>query len=76
MLLELATWKSQITQQVGWNSEPHTTDMRQKRRIDSVLMVTIIIPNGLSFLELIDDDDDSDHVVDSDDDGYDDEHRF
>ena len=50
MLLELAIRKSRITPQLGMNNDPHPTEMRKKRRIDSVSMVTIIVPNVLSFL--------------------------
>jgi hypothetical protein len=50
MFLELAIWKSKITQQLGMNNDPHPTEMRKKRRIDSVSMVTIIVPNVLSFV--------------------------
>jgi hypothetical protein len=43
MLLELAIWKSKVPQQVGRNNDPHSRD-------DSVLMVTVIVLNVLSFL--------------------------
>ena len=50
MLLELAIWKSKITQQLGHSNDPHPTDMRKRKRIDSVSMVTIIVPNILFSL--------------------------
>jgi hypothetical protein len=50
MLLELAIWKSKITQQLGHSNDPHPTDTRKRKRIDSVSMVTIIVPNILFSL--------------------------
>ena len=50
MLLELAIWKSKITEPFVQNNDYSATDMRKKRRIDSVSNVTIIVPNVLSFL--------------------------
>ncbi len=41
MLLELAIWNSKIPYQLGRNNESHHTDMRKRRRIDSVSMVSI-----------------------------------
>jgi hypothetical protein len=45
-LLELAIWKSKISEING----PLTTEMRMQCWTDSVMMVTIIVPNILSFL--------------------------
>jgi hypothetical protein len=50
MLLELAIWKSKITKRFDQNNNYCTTDMRKRRRIDPVSMVTSIVPNVLSFL--------------------------
>ncbi len=46
MLLELAFWKSKISEING----PLATKMKLQCRTDSVMMVIIIIPNVLSFL--------------------------
>ncbi len=45
-LLELAIWKSKITEING----PLTTKMRMQCHTDSVMMVTIIVPDVISFL--------------------------
>jgi hypothetical protein len=47
--LELAIWKTKITEQVEFNGIL-TTEMKMQLRIDSIAMVSIIIPNVLSFL--------------------------
>jgi hypothetical protein len=49
-LLELAIWKSKITEQLGQNSELLTAEMKMLCRIDSVSTATIILPNVLTFL--------------------------
>jgi hypothetical protein len=49
MLLELAIWKSKMTDQDGQN----TADMKMPCRADSLLMITIIVLNVLSFLLLM-----------------------
>jgi hypothetical protein len=59
-LLELAIWKSKITEQYGHDNHHHITNMHKKRRTDSVAksqcrtdsvaMVRIIVPNVISFL--------------------------
>ncbi len=45
-LLELAIWKSKLSE----INAPLTKEMRMQCRTDSVMMVTIIVPNVLSFL--------------------------
>jgi hypothetical protein len=50
ILLELAIWKSKITEPSVQNNDHSATEMRKRRRIDSVSNVTIIVPNVLSFL--------------------------
>lgn len=49
-LIELAIWKSKISERYVQKNEHSATNMRKGRRIDSVSMVTIIVPNVLSFL--------------------------
>ena len=48
-LLELAIWKSKITEQVG-SYALLTTEMKMRLRTDSITMVSIIVPNVVSFL--------------------------
>ncbi len=80
-LLELAIWKSKLSEING----PLTTKMMMQCRTDCVMMVTIIVPNVLSFLtddyggndvvygdnydEGDEGDDDDDDEEDDDDDG-------
>jgi hypothetical protein len=59
-LLELAIWKSKIMEQYDQNNNKLLRNMKKKMRIDSISMVTIIVPHVLSYLT------DSDAVVDSD----------
>jgi hypothetical protein len=49
-LLELAIWKSKITNQTDGNIDLLITDMKMECCIDSLSMVEIIVPNVLSFL--------------------------
>jgi len=49
-MLELAIWKSEIAEQTDGNINLVTPDMKMGRRIDSLWMVDIILPNVLSFL--------------------------
>ena len=81
MFLELALWKSKITEQFeGGDKKPLVVDMKKQCRIDSLAMISIIIPNVLSFLtdgiessDAIgsdDDDDGSSNNNDSDNDSY------
>lgn len=49
-LLELAIWKSKITEQLDQNNNPFTAEMKMQCRTDSVAEVTIIVPIVLSFL--------------------------
>jgi hypothetical protein len=46
MLLELAIWILKITQQLDWNND----SMKMQCHTDSLSMVSIIVPNVLSFL--------------------------
>jgi len=48
-LLELAIWKSKITQQTNGNINPLTDEMKMECRIDSISTVVIIVPNVLTF---------------------------
>ena len=48
-LLELAIWKSKITQQTNGNINLLTDEMKMECRIDSISMVVIIVPNVLTF---------------------------
>jgi hypothetical protein len=48
--LELAIWKSKITEQHSPGSILLTIKTRMQYQIDSVTMVNIIIPNMVSFL--------------------------
>ena len=50
ILLELAIWKYNITERLERNDETLTVDMKMECRTDSVTMVTIVVPNVLSFL--------------------------
>jgi hypothetical protein len=50
MLLELAIWKAKITDQYEYYNTTFTIVMKMRCRTDSVMMVTIIVPNVLSFL--------------------------
>ena len=50
MLLELALWKMKITEQFDSSNDTLTFDRKMQRHTDSVTMVTIILPNVLSFL--------------------------
>jgi hypothetical protein len=51
MLLELAVWKSKITEQLfGQNKYILNTEMKMLCRTDSISMVRIIVTNVLSFL--------------------------
>ncbi len=50
MLLELAIWKSKLTKQSDQNNDLLTIKMRMQCRTDSVTMVTVVVPNVLSFL--------------------------
>ena len=59
-LLELAIWKSKITEQHGCNIHL-TTEMKIQCRTDSLTMVNITVPNVMSFLA---DRNDSNCVVD------------
>jgi hypothetical protein len=59
-LLELAFWKSKITEQFSQSNILLTTEMKMRCRTESVTMVNIIVPNVVSFLT---DFDDSDCVV-------------
>ena len=49
-MLELAIWKSKITEKIEWNNGTLTFDMKMQCRNDSILMVIIIVPCVLSFL--------------------------
>jgi hypothetical protein len=48
-LLELAIWKSKITQQTNGNIDLLTDEMKMECRIDSISTVVIIVPNVLTF---------------------------
>jgi hypothetical protein len=50
VLLELAIWRSKITEQSGQKNDHLTTEMKMQCRADSVSMVNIIVPNVMSFL--------------------------
>jgi hypothetical protein len=49
-LLELTIWKSKIIEQTDGNIDLLDADMKIECRTDSLTMIVIIIPNGLSFL--------------------------
>ncbi len=49
-LLELAIWKSNIIKHCGQNIDLLTTETKVQCRDDSDTMITIIVPNVLSFL--------------------------
>jgi hypothetical protein len=70
-LLELAIWKAKITDQYDSYNNTITIDMKMRCRTDSVIMVTIIVPNVLSFLT---DGNDCDDTFDSNDENNDDNH--
>ena len=65
-LLELAIWKSKIIERTEGNVDLLAIDMKMQCRTDSLMKVTIIVPNVLSFLT---DGDDGSDVVDGDEDG-------
>ena len=69
MLLELAIWKAKITDQYESHNNTFTIDMKMRYRTDSVMMVTIIVPNVLSFLT---DGNDCDDAFDSNNEDSDD----
>ena len=48
-LLELAIWKSKITEQTNGNIDLLTDEMKMECRIDSISTVVIIVPNVLTF---------------------------
>jgi hypothetical protein len=50
MLLEIAIWKSKITELFDRNNDTLTIDMKMQCRTDSVTVVDIIVPYFLSFL--------------------------
>ena len=54
-LLELAFWKSKITEQFSQSNILLTTEMKMRCRTESVTMVNIIVPNVVSFLTDLDD---------------------
>lgn len=74
--MELAIWKSKITEQYGHDNHHNITNMHKKRRIDSVsksqcrtdsvAMVRIIVPNVISFLTYV-----GNNIVDDNDGGED-----
>ena len=68
MLLELAIWKSKISEQFGQNVNSLTTEMKLQCRADSLSMVNKIVSFVLPFLT---DDDGSSNVVTSNDDDED-----
>ena len=72
-LLELAIWKSKITERTGHNILL-TTETKMRCRTDSVTMVNIIVPNVMSFLTDGDDwsDEDNDNETECLDDDADD----
>ena len=63
-LLELAIWKSKMTEQCDWNNGILSRNMKLQCRIDSITMVRIVVPNVLTFL--YDDDDIGDSGVGND----------
>jgi cobalamin biosynthesis protein CobT len=65
MLLELAIWKSKISERFGQNVDSLTIEMKLQCRTDSLSMVNKIVPFVLPFLT---DDDGGSNVVNSDDD--------
>jgi hypothetical protein len=50
MLLELAIWKPNITEQCGQNGDLLTAEMKMQCRDDCDTMVMVIVPNVLTFL--------------------------
>jgi hypothetical protein len=60
-LLELAIWKSKITEQFGRSNIFLTTEMKMRCRTESFTMINIIVPNVMYFLT---DANDSNNVVD------------
>jgi hypothetical protein len=53
MLMELAVWKSKINQKHGQIKYSYPTDMKSQFHIDSVSMVTIIVPMLYPHLVLV-----------------------
>jgi hypothetical protein len=49
-LLELVIWKSIITDQFSPSNIPLTTEMKMQCRTDSIGMISIIVPNVMTFL--------------------------
>ena len=49
-LLQLAIWKSKITEQTNGDIDLLNAHMKIECRIDSMSMIGIIIPNVLAFL--------------------------
>jgi hypothetical protein len=49
-LLELAIWKSKMTETCDWNKDTLGIAIRMQCRVDSITMVKIIVPNVLNFL--------------------------
>ena len=68
-MLELAIWKSKIEEQTDGVINVLDADMKMGCRIDSLLMVDIIIPNVLSFIHGGDDEYNDDNNDDDDDNG-------
>ena len=50
MLLELAIWKSKIIDHYDQNTAILTAEVKMQCRIDSITMVSIVVPNVLSYL--------------------------
>ena len=50
MLLELAIWKTKIINHYDQNTATLTTKVKLLCRTDSITMVSIIVPNVLSYL--------------------------
>jgi hypothetical protein len=73
-MLELAIWKSKIVELTDGVIYPLDADLKMACRIDSLMMVGIVVPNVLSFLrgDSNEGDDDGDDDGDNDDDGDDD----
>ena len=49
-LLQLAIWKSKITEQTNGDIDLLNAHMKIECRIDSMSMIGIIVPNVLAFL--------------------------
>jgi hypothetical protein len=71
MLLELAIWKVKITDQNDCFNTTFTIGTKMRCRTDTITMVTIIVPNVLSFLT---DGNDCDDTFDSNDEDSDNNH--